>query len=309
MFPRASSFANQVDGVFWYIVGVSLFFFVGIVAFMIYCAIKYNRKKRPFGSHIEGNVPLEIIWTLVPTLVVLTMFYYGWVGFKDERTVPKDAMVVDVTASMWSWLFEYQNGKQSEILFVPVGKPVRLNMYSQDVIHSFFVPAFRIKEDIVPEMSNYMWFKATETGVFDVFCAEYCGLRHSKMLSKVIVLSQEDFDSLYHNPKALKPEEEEEEGPPPGKALTKVHWCFSCHTTDGSTLVGPSFKGIFGAKRKVMTGDQEREITVDDGYLRKSMLEPNADIVKGTKPLMPSYKTVITEQEMDHMVDYLKTLK
>ena len=198
MFNGASSFIESVDGVFLFTIIVSVFFLVLITALMIGFVIKYNRKKNPKAVNIKGNTKLEILWTAIPTILVLIMFWYGWIGYLDMVNVPEDAMPIDVTAQMWSWKFKYSNGAETDSLYVPVNQPVKLNLKSNDVSHSFFVPAFRIKKDVYPGTERVVWFEATEIGKYDIACAEYCGLNHSYMYSKIHVLSQEDFDNWFY---------------------------------------------------------------------------------------------------------------
>jgi cytochrome c oxidase subunit 2 len=232
------------------------------------------------------------------------MFYYGWTGFKFIRNVPKDAMVVQVTARMWTWLFEYENGKKSKELNVPVGRPVKLDLSSQDVIHSLYIPAFRVKEDAVPKMKTYLWFKPAKVGSYDIFCAEYCGTGHSAMLSKVIVMPEEEFEKWYKGEVALAAPAEAGEKRP-GLGVIE-EWCAICHTTDGSTLVGPTFKGMFGRKQTVITGGKEREITIDEEYVRESIREPNEDVAKDFEPVMPEIE--LTDEQITQIIEYLKTL-
>lgn len=193
------NFAEIVDRTFLYIAGISILLLLSITAFMIYCLIRFNRKKNPVPSDFSGNVYIEILWTVIPTILVLSMFYYGWTGYRVFSTIPEGAMEIEVTARMWSWSFKYQNGKQSDQLFVPAGKPVKLTITSTDVIHSLYIPALRIKQDAVPAMKTYLWFKAETPGEYDILCAEYCGLRHSYMLSKLIVMPEEKFKRWYED--------------------------------------------------------------------------------------------------------------
>ncbi len=185
-----------------YILVFSFLLFFAIVFVMIYFTVRYRRSRNPEPSGISGNLPLEILWVVLPTIIVLTMFVYGLTGFTFLRTVPADSFKVTVVSRQWSWLFEYDNGVKSRDLVVPVGKNVALNLTSEDVIHSFFVPAFRIKEDCVPRVPNKAWFKATRTGSYDILCAEYCGTLHSRMLAKLIVAPQTEFDAWYAARKA-----------------------------------------------------------------------------------------------------------
>ena len=195
MFSGASNFVNSTDTTFFFIVAVSVFFLVLITVCMIYFVIKYNRKRNPKAKNIHGNIPLEVTWTVIPTILVLIMFWMGWAGYKNLADAPADAMNVDVTAQMWRWSFTYPNGVTADSLFVPVNKPVKVLLHSRDVNHSFFVPAFRVKKDVIPNRNNSAWFLADKIGSFDLFCAEYCGLNHSHMLSKVIVMPQDSFNS------------------------------------------------------------------------------------------------------------------
>ncbi len=309
MFTGFSNFSGGVDMAFAIILGISLFFLIGITAVIIYFLFKYNRKKNPVASEIEGSNKLEIIWTIIPLVLVLYMFWLGWSSYIPQREVPADAMKVKVTAQMWSWRFEYENGKIDDTLFVPVNKAVLLNMESTDVIHSLYVPAFRIKEDVVPGKDNYMWFRSLVVGSYDLFCAEYCGLRHSYMGTIVEVVNQEDFDKWYASAPVKMDSTMAAKPGAAGKLIVDQKGCNACHTIDGTKLVGPSYKGIFGHKVTVSTDGKEREITVDGDYIKKSILEPDADIVKGySKGSMVSYKGQLTDEELDQIIEYIMTL-
>jgi cytochrome c oxidase subunit 2 len=299
----ASNFVEGVDLSFAIILGISLFFLVGITAVMIYFVVKYRRSKNPKASNIHGNNKLEIIWTVIPTILVLIMFYFGWIGYKPMREVPEGAIPVKVYGQMWAWSYEYENGKVSDKLVVPINQPVKLDLISRDVLHSFYIPAFRIKEDVVPGRDNYMWFIAEEEGSYNVFCAEYCGDRHAYMLSTVEVIPEDEYLAWLETSDAPA-------GEHPGLTILKQNACISCHSLDGSALIGPTFKGIYGRKEVVIEGEQEYEISVDEEYIRKSIYEPNAQLVKGyNKGLMISYTEQIDEEAMNQVIDYLKTLK
>jgi len=309
---------GAVDSVFFFIIGVSLFFLVLITFLMIFFIIKYNKKRHKKAENIHGNTTLEIIWTVIPTIIVLFMFYFGWKGFHFIRTVPENSMTVSVTARMWSWLFEYENGIQTDTLYVPVNKPVKLLLKSQDVIHSFFIPAFRIKEDAVPGLDNHLWFEANEAGRYDVLCAEYCGLRHAYMYTKVVALPQNEYDSWYAKMEAdIKSdtlpdgEADSEMTTKPkftGDKLLRTKGCIACHSTDGSDMIGPTFQGLFGKEQIVLVDGQEKSVKVDDEYLRRSILKPNMEIVKGYNALMPSQEGLISEQELIAIIQHLKEL-
>ena len=193
MFDDISNFANSVDGTFLFTLIVSVFFLVLITFLMIFFVIKYSRKRNPKGTNIHGNMGLEIAWTLIPTILVLIMFWFGWQGYKEMVNVPENAMPINVTAQMWKWSFQYEDGKKTDTLYVPVNTPIKLVLHSNDVNHSFFIPAFRLKKDVFPNKERVAWFIAKETGEYDIACSEYCGMNHSYMYSKIFVLPEEEF--------------------------------------------------------------------------------------------------------------------
>jgi cytochrome c oxidase subunit 2 len=194
MFNGASNFSHDVDAVFLFTLIVSIFFLVLITGLMIFFVFKYSRKRNPKATNVHGNVGLEIAWTVIPTILVLIMFWYGWVGYSDMSEAPDDALTVEVTAQMWKWGFKYENGKTFDSLYVPLNTAIKLNLTSIDVNHAFYIPKFRIKKDVYPNQTRTVWFKAEELGYFDIACAEYCGLNHSYMYNKVKVVPEEDFN-------------------------------------------------------------------------------------------------------------------
>jgi cytochrome c oxidase subunit 2 len=322
MFSGASTIAGKIDAIFLIFLIICVALLVLITFLMIFFVIKYNHKKNKKPENIRGNTWLEITWTVIPTILVLGMFYGGWIVYTFSRNVPPDAMVIKVTGRMWSWLFEYPNGLKTDTLYVPIDKPVKLELHSQDVIHSFFIPAFRIKEDVVPGLDNYQWFQATEEGKFDVLCAEYCGLQHSYMLSSVIVLSQGEYQDWLERQSqtakadATKPSAEAAASPEAqpgadllGKRLLNEKGCIACHTMDGTPSVGPTFKGAFGKKVQVMAGGKEREILIDEKYIHKSILEPQAEVLKGFPDVMPPQEGQVTDADIEAIIAYLKELK
>ncbi len=303
---------SSVDAIFYAIAGVSLVLLLGVTITMVFFVVRYSRKRNTEPQDIEGNVWLEVLWTVIPALLVLAMFYMGWKGFVFKRTVPPDAMLVKVTARMWSWGFEYENGAKSGELRLPAGRPVKLAITSVDVLHSLFIPAYRAKEDCVPGMETYLWFRPDEPGTHDLFCSEYCGPGHSAMMTKVVVLPEKEFAAWYAKAGpavAGKQKLEEERKRPDGAKLFQEKGCFACHSTDGSPKVGPSLKGVYGHTMTVLTNGKERKITADDAYLRRSILDPAADIEKGFPPIMPPQKGLLSDAEVDALVEYLKTLK
>jgi cytochrome c oxidase subunit II len=301
----ASSSAKVVNDVIFYFVGICVFLLSLITFLMVYFVTRYRKNRHPRAEQIEGNIWLELTWTVAPTLLVLAMFYYGWTGFDFLKKIPKGSMVVKVTARQWSWLFEYPNGVKDTELRVPVAKPIELQLSSVDVIHGFYVPAFRIKQDAVPGMKTHLWFEPTETGTFDILCSQYCGLQHAHMLSQVIVLSKEEFEKWYEG-KQL--EMASVKGPALGLQLYKEKGCIACHSLDGAIRVGPSFKGLYGKGVKVITGGKEHTLVADDAYLQRSVMDPNVDVVEGFLPnLMP--KPDLAPQQMDELIAFIKSVK
>lgn len=310
MFTGVSNFTNSVDQTTMFIFAISAFFLVGITIAMIYFVIRYNKKRSPKSEHIEGNVTLEIIWTVIPLILVMFMFYYGWKDWKMFKTPPKDAFTVSSTARMWSWSFEYPNGRITDTLYVPANKPVVVNVNSADVIHSMFIPAFRVKQDMVPGNDNYLWFIANKEGSYEIFCAEYCGLQHSYMSSAVNVMAPDTFDKWYSDTSMIAAiPGTGGAAPMPGLGVIRRNGCVACHSLDGSTIVGPSFRGIFGEETTVLVNREEQQVVVNEPYIRESLMTPNAKIVKGFRAgLMQSYKGALTEEDIQHIIDYIKSL-
>lgn len=297
---RLMTTTDAIDPVFMFIFGACLVLLIGITAAMLFFVVRYHRSRAPEAtSNTEGNLWLEIIWTALPSLLVLTMFYYGWSGYLSLRNVPAGAMEVTATARQWSWSFSYPNGTTSPKLYVPVGTPVKVNLVSQDVIHGFFLPAFRVKRDVVPGMKNYAWFVASKTGSYDLFCSQYCGTEHSAMITTVEALPTAEFTAW------LNQVHEDKEHR--GHEILEKYGCLGCHSEDGTTKVGPSFKGIWGRHATVLTNNVERNITVDEAYVRRHILEPKADVVKGFPAIMPPFS--LKEEELKAVLEYLKGLK
>jgi cytochrome c oxidase subunit 2 len=197
MLQSTSPFSEYVDTTFLSIVGVSLLVLIGIIAFMVYFLIRYSRKRNPHPTNIDGNIKLEILWTAIPLVLFMGMFYMGWRGYLSETEVPENAVTIKVTARMWAWSFEYPNGVQADTLYVPVQTPIKLTLHSMDVNHSLYIPAFRIKRDVIPNRQNTMWFKTSQVAEYDIACAEYCGLRHSYMYNKVVSEDSARFEEWY----------------------------------------------------------------------------------------------------------------
>ena len=291
---------EAVDPVFMFILGSCLVLLIGITVAMVYFVIRYHRSRAPEPtSQLEGSFWLEIIWTAFPTLLVLAMFYYGWSGYLSLRDVPPGALQVTAVARMWSWSFQYPDGKTSSKLYVPVGKPVQVALESRDVIHGFYLPAFRVKRDVVPGMKNYAWFVADKPGSYDLFCSQYCGTGHSAMIATVEAVPEAQFAAWLKEGKGG--------GAHPALALLEQHGCLGCHSLDGTRKVGPSFLGIWGRQVKVSTGGQKRTLVSDEAYLRRSIVEPGADIVEGYPAVMPPFAGVLTEEEVRLIIDFFRT--
>lgn len=299
---------NSTDNAFYFIFGISLVLLLGVTITMIYFVIRYSRKRNPTASNIEGHIGLEITWTVLPMLIVLAMFWVGWKGFIFKRTVPDDAMIVHVVARMWVWEFQYGNGKKSPVLKLPLGKAVKLEITSGDVLHSVFIPAFRVKEDAVPGINTYLWFNADKLGSYDLFCTEYCGTEHSNMITKVEIVPAAEFQAWMTKPAdslaagKLSPVKL-------GENLVKEKGCVACHSLDGAAAVGPSLKGLWGKSETVLKGRSEIIVRVDAEFIREALLAPEKLRVKGFPPIMPSLKGSLSETEIAAIVEYIKSLK
>lgn len=309
MFSGVADTVKNVDTAFVMIFGIATFFLIFNTIIMLYFCWRYSRKRNPVATNIEGHVGLETFWTVIPTLIVLGMFYFG-MGFQKDNEVPDDAFVIKVTARMWSWTFEYPNGKMvssaaNEHLMLPVGRAIKLEMTAEknDVLHSFYIPAFRIKRDVVPAQETMLWFEPKVTGEYQVYCAEYCGLSHSKMMAMIEVVSESSFKEWYGDDKPVQLA-----GPEKGEQLVKVKGCVACHTTDGSRLVGPSFKDLYGRKGTILDSKsgEKKEYVADEEYIHTSIVKPNDEVVDG----YPNAMTVVavTEEEITQIIDYLKSI-
>jgi cytochrome c oxidase subunit 2 len=298
---RASSIAGEVDALFFFIVAVTVFFTVAVSIAAVYFAVKYRRRSdadRP--AEIHGSLLLELTWTLVPLGIVVVMFVWGAKVFFHMNRPPDDAMTVSVVGKRWMWKLQHPTG-QREIneLHVPLGRAVKLVITSEDTIHSFFVPAFRIKKDAVPGRYNVAWFRATRTGTFHLFCAEYCGTEHSKMIGKVVVLEPEAYQTWLAG------------GPPPespvaaGEKLFTELNCITCHRPDSAGR-GPLLEGIFGRPVKLASGDT---VVADEAYVRESIVNPAARVVAGYQPVMPTYLGQVSEEQLISLVAYIQSLQ
>jgi cytochrome c oxidase subunit II len=302
---KASTFAEFVDPAFNLYYWVSLFFFVLITGGIVIFVAKYMRRHpdQLAESQLTHSTFLETLWTAVPLVLVMMFFVIGMKGYLKMRIAPGNAMSVNVIGQKWSWSFRYPQGFINDTLVVPVHQPVKLVMTSTDVIHSFFVPAFRQKADVIPNRYHTMWFEATKTGTFPVECTQYCGTNHSYMWTAVKVVSDADYQTW------LAAAADPSKGKTPveyGKELYTKRGCNACHSLDGARLVGPSWKGIWNKQEKMVGG---ASVLVDENYLRESMLEPMAKVVDSYAPVMPTYKGVLGDKEVESIIAYIQSLK
>ncbi len=301
-----STYAQDVDQAFIVVTLITLFLFVVTIGAMLYFVFKYqeSKHKREDTKNIKHHTPLEIAWTIIPTILMGIIFYYGLDSLRVQRTMPKDDMAVNikVTAQRWFWTFEYENGKKSNKLIVPINKDIKLRMTApeNDVLHSFFVPAFRAKEDIVPGLITKLWFNATTLGTYDILCAEYCGTRHSYMTSSVKVLSQEDYIS-WLEPKAKK----DTSSKTSAIEIMQNLGCTGCHSLDSTVLVGPGFKDLYNKEVKITVNGISKTVKRDELYLKNAILYPNKEIVETySANLMPGFKDVISNDDLQIVLDY-----
>jgi cytochrome c oxidase subunit II len=302
LFPEsASTFSGQVDALYLFLVAMSAFFVLLIAASVIYCAIRFRRRSEDeIGSTFHANLALELTWTIIPLVIVLGIFYWGTrVAFVQFRP-PADAMEILGVGKQWMWKFQHPEG-QMEInsLHVPVGQPVRLRLISEDVIHSFFVPAFRTKMDVLPGRYTTFWFEATRPGRYHLFCAEYCGTEHARMIGHVVALDPQDYERWLAGAigEVVAPEEA-------GALLFAQLGCNTCHTELPGAR-GPFLRGLYGSQ---VTLDDGRVVVADDAYIRRSILDPMAEVTAGWPPIMPSYRGQISEENLFRLIAYIRSL-
>lgn len=302
--PKASTVAPEVDGLFNTILGITTFFCLLIFVSMIVFAIKYRHRVGHEGGASPGHsTALELTWTIIPTIIVLTVFYYGFKGFLNETVVPPNAYEVQVDGYMWGWAFTYPNGHVDPELHIPKDRPVRLVLSSKDVIHSLYLPAFRMQKSAVPGRYNRFWVQATQLGEFPVYCAQYCGQNHAEMITKVVVHDAAEFPKWLEVASDLS----KQPGFTPVKAgaqLVAARGCTNCHHTDGTASTGPTFKDLFGKQEALNDGT----VTVDENYIRESILYPQKRIVKGFGPVMPAFLGSLKDNEIDWIIWYLKSI-
>ena len=298
--PQASTFAAQVDGLYAFLVVVSVVFGGLIVCLLVYFAVKYRRRtelEQPVLIH--GDVRLELLWTLIPLALTMTMFAWGASLYVTMSSPPEAALKIHVVGKQWMWKFQHPEGpREINELHVPVGQPVQLVMTSEDVIHSVYVPAFRIKMDAVPGRYTTLWFEATKTGTFHLFCAEYCGTSHAGMIGRVVVMAPAEYAQW------LSGGVPGETPVQMGERLFQQLGCQTCHRAESGGH-GPTLVGVFGQPVRLQSG---AETVVDDAYLRESILRPNAKIVAGYPPIMPTFQGQMSEEDLLHILAYIRSL-
>jgi cytochrome c oxidase subunit II len=297
----ASTLSWKVDALYFYLSGVTLFFSLLISAVLIFFVIRY-RRRTPYEipRPIAGSHKLETLWTIIPFVIAMTMFGWGAQVYFQQYKPPANAIEVYVVGKQWMWKLQHATG-QREInqLHIPVGRKIKLIMTSEDVIHDFFVPAFRTKMDVVPGKYTTMWFEATTPGTYHLFCAEYCGMNHSGMTGSIVVMEPREFDNwLSGNAASGTPASQ-------GQQLFQSLGCASCHGQNGEGGRGPTLAGVFGKKTQLQTGES---VTVDEGYVRESILNPQAKLVAGFGAIMPTFQGQVREDQLMQLVAFIKSL-
>lgn len=298
---QASEFAVQADAFFYFMVGVSTFFTVLIAVLVVALAVRYRRRtphERP--EAIKANSMLEIIWSVIPLILALIMFFWSAHLYFQYAKAPDDAMEILVTGKQWMWKIQHPNGKREiNELHIPMGQDIKLTMTSEDVIHSFFIPAFRVKMDAVPGRYTSLWFKPTKEGKFHLFCAEYCGTEHSEMVGSVYVMAEREYTEWLGGAAGA--------GESPVKAgenLFNQLGCATCHHSESGSQ-GPDLAGVFGTQQTMQDGSSA---LADESYIRESILYPQKQLVVGYQPIMPTFKGLVSETQLMQIIAYIKSI-
>jgi len=297
--------AGKVDALYFFLVAVSAFFVVVIAALVVFFSIRYRRRAHgEVGAKVVPSLALELTWTIIPLGLGLVMFAWGANVYFNQARPPAETLDIYVVGKQWMWKFQHLDG-QREIneLHVPVGRAVRITGTSEDVIHSFFVPAFRLKADVLPGRYTTLWFNATRTGRYHLFCAEYCGTKHSGMLGTIIVMRPAEYQAWLgggggegSSPASLASQ---------GQKAFQDLACITCHRSDGQGR-GPVLEGVFGSRVPLASGEA---VVADDAYIRESILSPSAKVVAGFQPLMPTFQGLVSEEQLLTLIEYIKSLK
>jgi cytochrome c oxidase subunit 2 len=297
---QASAHAAQVDGLYFFMMTVTAFFSLLIATLLVIFAIRHRRRHEDeVGAAIHGALALELLWTIIPFGITMIMFFWGAQVFFDAYRPPKGAMEIYIVGKQWMWKAQHMGGqKEINELHVPVGRAVKLTMGSEDVLHSFYIPAFRVKADVIPGRYNVLWFTPTKPGRYHLFCAEYCGTRHSGMIGWVEVMEPNDFQAwLGGGPAAASPAAA-------GEKLFNDLVCISCHRDDAQARA-PQLKGLFGHTVQLQGGGT---VVADESYIRESIVNPQAKIVNGFPPIMPTFQGLVTEEQLLQLIAYVRSL-
>ncbi|MBU0985604.1 MAG: cytochrome c oxidase subunit II [candidate division Zixibacteria bacterium] len=305
--PGGSTIAGEVDALFYFLVYASIVMFGIVLAGMIFFGLRYRHRQGDAAAPTAGishNTKLELTWSIIPTILVVIVFFWGFNVYLKMNVVPKDAMEIKVTGQKWFWTFDYPEGANTvNELVIPAGKPVKLLMSSKDVIHSFFVPDFRVKMDVLPNRYTIVWFEAKREGTHNLFCTEFCGTGHSSMIGTVRVVPEREYaewlETASNVGSDLAPEQY-------GERLFVSKACVTCHSLEGKSVVGPPLNGVFGKPVALTSGGT---VIIDENYIRESILEPQASVVAGYQPVMPTYQGILKDREIDALVAYIKSLQ
>ncbi len=301
VFPEeASTMAGRVDALYFFLIGVSAFFVVLIATLIVYFGFRYRRRRRgEVGRPVRGGVPLEVLWTAVPVMLTMVMFVWGANLYFAMGAPPADTVDIYVVAKQWMFKFQHLAGQREiDELHVPMGRPVKLTLTSEDVIHDLYVPAFRIKADVLPGRYTTIWFTATKPGNYHFFCSQYCGTRHSGMIGQVVVMEPAQFQAW------LAGGSGEGSMASAGEKLFQDLGCITCHRADGQGR-GPVLQGLYGRPVDLSNGET---VIADDAYIRESILSPTAKIVAGFQPIMPTFQGVVSEDQLLQLIEYIKSL-
>jgi cytochrome c oxidase subunit 2 len=300
LFPeQASSLAAEVDHLYYFVTAVTSFFAILVALLVTIFAVRYRDDSgQKVGAPITGSVPLELGWSIVPFFIAMAIFAWSSIVYFKIVRPPDQTLEIYSTGKRWMWRFQHIDG-QSEIneIHVPVGRPVKVTFTSEDVIHSLYLPAFRVKADAIPGRYSSIWFTATRVGEYHLFCAEYCGTQHSGMIGRVVVMEPNDYQAWLSGGGGLSMTDR-------GEQLFQQLGCVGCHLNDG-TGRGPSLAGKYGAQERMANGET---IVVDDPYLRESVLRPQARLVAGYQPVMPTFQGLVNEEGVMSLIEYIKSL-
>lgn len=318
---QASAYARQVDSLHYFVITMTMLGFVGVAMAVLVFAIRYRRRKEGESTpRVEPHAIHEVLFVGAPLALFLLWFAIGYPLFVRLQTPPREALDVYVMGKKWMWKFSYAGGPNGvDTLYVPAGRPIRLLITSRDVIHSFYMPAFRLKQDAVPGRYTQTWFQADRPGRHEIFCAEYCGVGHSAMLGHVVVMPPEQFDEWLAESRrspvaevgAAQDSVQQDASPgitlvEQGRKLASVYGCFACHTVDGTPHIGPSWLDLYLRRDPLEDGTS---VVADEAYLTESMMDPRAKIVKGFQPVMPTFQGRIPAPEVAAIVEFIKSLR